>query len=557
VLGQGAGNGFDALLDLRWGEPDVSAVLVFARLALAVVFAAAGAGKLADLPGSRRAVRTFGVPAGLAEVIGTLLPLAELAVAVCLIGSGSARWGAGAGLVLLSGFAIGIGVALRGGRQPDCHCFGQLHSAPVGRRTLTRNLAFLSVAALVALAGPGPSLSSWFGSRSPEQVWVAAAAVAALIVGGQAALIWSLLRRHGAALLRLRELEAGGASDVPALIVGARAPAFDLPGVDGERISLAGLLSAGRGVLLVFTDPRCGPCQALLPQLAAWQDSHPDHLTVALLSRGSTAENRSARDEFGLRHIALQKGREADLGYGVIGTPSAVIIGADGRVAGPLVTGAERIGELAALQLRSSPPVAALAADRLGERGAIIVDPPAAHDGGSGAGTERRSVIGVSTGALVAAGVTAVAVSPAAAAEGNERIAANRIAGELGELIRRIAPETFVAGQALHGTRVTASGKPISVPAAARAAWHRRLLDIDRAHASISRISGADASRTAALHAVEVLRSVCQSGQLAITSPSAAKQNQHASQQAAEEVRLRTAVERLTASLQRAGATHL
>ena len=508
----------------------MSAVVVFARLALAVVFTAAGAGKLADLPGSRRAVRAFGVPAGLADVIGTLLPLAELAVAVCLIGSGSARWGAAAGLVLLSGFTIGIAVALRGGRQPDCHCFGQLHSAPVGWRTLTRNLAFVSVSAFVALAGPGPSLSSWFGSRSPEQVWVAAAAVAALIVGGQAALIWSLLRRHGAALLRLRELEAGGAggaSDVPVLMVGARAPAFDLPGLDGERISLAGLLSAGRGVLLVFTDPRCGPCQALLPQLAAWQSSHPDHLTVALLSRGSTAENRSARDVFGLRHIALQTEREADVGYGVIGTPSAVLIGADGRVAGPLVTGAERIGELAALQSRTSQPVAALAADQLRETGAIVVDPPAAH-GGSGAETERRSVIGVSSGALVVAGVTAAAVSPAAAAEGNERIGANRIAGELGELIRKIAPETFVAGQALHGTRVTASGKPISVPAAARAAWRRRLLDIDRAHASISRVSGADASRTAALHALEVLRTVCQSGQLAITSPTAATQNQHA-----------------------------
>ena len=138
-------------------------------------------------------------------------------------------------------------------------------------------MVFAAVAAIVVLAGPGPSLSGWFGSRPPEQVWGFAAAVVALIVAGQAALIWSLLRRHGAVLLRLRELEAGGrtvAHNEPALMVGDPAPTFDLPGLGDERVSLASLLSTGRGVLLVFTDPRCGPCQALLPRLAAWQGGH-------------------------------------------------------------------------------------------------------------------------------------------------------------------------------------------------------------------------------------------------------------------------------------------
>jgi uncharacterized membrane protein YphA (DoxX/SURF4 family) len=557
-LGSG-GNGFEASVDLWRGERGVSGVVMFARLGLAVVFAAAGAGKLADLAGSRRAVRTFGVPAGPAELVGTVLPLAELAVAVSLIASGSARWGAVGALVLLSGFVVGIAVALRRGRQPDCHCFGQLHSAPVGWRTLARNVLFASVAAIVALAGPGPSLSGWFGSRSHEQVWLLGAVVAALIVIGQAALIWSLLRRHGAVLLRLRELEAsgtGGASNRPVLVIGDPAPTFDLPGLDGERVSLAGLLSAGRGALLVFTDPRCGPCQALLPRLAAWQDSRSESRTVALLSRGPAAENLTARETFGLRHIALQTERETDVRYGVIGTPSAILVGADGRVVGPLVTGADRIAELVELELRSTPAVSALAAERPGASAAIDGHPPAAHASGSRAG-RRRPVIGVATGAAVLAGATAGAVAPAAVAGGNQRAAASEIASELGDLIRKIAPETFAAGQALHGARITAPGKSISIPAAAQAAWRRRLLDIDRAHTNISRVSGADASRTAALHALELLRVVCRSGQLAITSPTVAKQNQYAKQQAAEEGRLRAAVESLTTSLRRAGATHL
>jgi uncharacterized membrane protein YphA (DoxX/SURF4 family)/thiol-disulfide isomerase/thioredoxin len=533
----------------------VSAVLVFARLALAVVFAVAGAGKLADLAGSRRAVRTFGVPAGPADAVGILLPVAELVVAASLIGSGSARWGAIGGLVLLSGFAVGIAVALRRGRQPDCHCFGQLHSAPVGWRTLARNLVFASLAAIVVLAGPGPGLSGWFGSRSDDQIWVGAAVLAALIVGGQAALIWSLLRRHGAVLLGLRELEtshSGGASNAPALAVGDPAPTFDLPGLGGERVSLAGLLSAGRGALLVFTDPGCGPCQALLPRLAEWQDRYSQSMTLALVSRGSAVDNLSVRDTFGLRHIALQTQRETDLSYGVIGTPSAIRIGSDGRVAGPLVTGSDRIGELPELELRSAPPASAPVAS-----GAIHVYTPVADAAGGYAKTERRPVIAVATGAVVLAGVTAGAGAAAAAAGDRQRAPANKIAAELGDLIRNIGPETFAAQQALHGARITAPGKSIAIPAAAQAAWHRRLLDIDRTHATISRVSGADASRGAALHALEVLRAVCRSGQLALTSPTAAKRDHYAKQQAAQERRLRPAIERLTGSLQRAGATRL
>src|SRR5947209_4929356 len=57
----------------------MSVVVLLARLVLAVVFLVAGLAKLADLAGSRQAMRDFGVPAQLATPFGTLLPLAELA----------------------------------------------------------------------------------------------------------------------------------------------------------------------------------------------------------------------------------------------------------------------------------------------------------------------------------------------------------------------------------------------------------------------------------------------------------------------------------------------
>jgi uncharacterized membrane protein YphA (DoxX/SURF4 family) len=58
--------------------------LLVARLLLVLVFVVAGAAKLADREGSRRAVVDFGAPPALAVPLGLLLALAELVVAVLL-----------------------------------------------------------------------------------------------------------------------------------------------------------------------------------------------------------------------------------------------------------------------------------------------------------------------------------------------------------------------------------------------------------------------------------------------------------------------------------------
>src|SRR5215208_6427661 len=114
-------------------------LLLIARVLLAAIFAVAGVAKLADREGSRRAVVDFGVPSALAAPLALLLPLAELAVAAALLPASTAWWGALGALALLSVFVVGIGINVARGRKPDCHCFGQLHSAPAGWKTLARN----------------------------------------------------------------------------------------------------------------------------------------------------------------------------------------------------------------------------------------------------------------------------------------------------------------------------------------------------------------------------------------------------------------------------------
>ena len=145
----------------------------------------------------------------------------------------------------------------------------------------------------------------------------------------------------------------------------------------------------------------------------------------------------------------------------------------------------------------------------------------------------------------------------ATAATGAERVAATKIAGELGDLIRKIGPETFAAGQALRAARVSVPARPLRVPAATRTAWRQRLDDIDQAHAKIARVQGADASRKAALSALDVLRAGCRAGELALTSPRTAQRQHYARQQQAEGVRLHAAIQTLTVRLRQAGATHL
>jgi len=113
----------------------LGAVLIVGRLLLAGVFTVSAGAKLADRRGSQTAVREFGVPRALVPAATVGLPLFELVVAGLLLPQTTARWGAIGGLGLLGAFSVAIGFALAKGRHPDCHCFGQLHSAPSRWRT--------------------------------------------------------------------------------------------------------------------------------------------------------------------------------------------------------------------------------------------------------------------------------------------------------------------------------------------------------------------------------------------------------------------------------------
>ena len=70
---------------------------------------------------------------------------------------------------MLAAFIAAIARVLREGRTPDCHCFGQIHSAPATNSTLIRNAGLLAVAVFVALAGPGKAIDGQLATLDATQ----------------------------------------------------------------------------------------------------------------------------------------------------------------------------------------------------------------------------------------------------------------------------------------------------------------------------------------------------------------------------------------------------
>src|SRR5262245_24275231 len=149
--------------------------VLLARLLLAGVFAIAGAAKLAERRRIGTAIAEFGVPAGIATPLGWLLACCELGVALALLFPPSAAAGA-LGLLLVFSAVIAANVAR--GHRPSCHCFGQLHAAPVGWSTVGRNGLLAAVAGLIA--ADGRYLPAFVGVGAiAAAVWVAPRLLAA------------------------------------------------------------------------------------------------------------------------------------------------------------------------------------------------------------------------------------------------------------------------------------------------------------------------------------------------------------------------------------------
>lgn len=329
----------------------MSLVVLIVRVILAAVFTIAGIAKLADSAGARKSLTEFGAPAFLAPWMARLLPLVELACSVALLRTAWSIWGAGGILGMLLVFTAVIGISLARGRRPACHCFGQRDSSPIGGKTLARNGVLSAMAAFVLWQGPqsvDPG-AVWASLNRPESDLPLIAVTFAVLLALQMWALVHVLRQNGRLLLRIDAIEARLGKEEHPVVEGlplkTEAPRFSLAGLDGEIVTLDKLLETGKALLLIFVEPGCGPCEALLPDVARWQTEFQERLLTVPISRGDLKANLAKRQEHRLQNTLLQKDREVAMAYLVNGTPGAVLV-RDGKIASHVAGGDEAIRAL-------------------------------------------------------------------------------------------------------------------------------------------------------------------------------------------------------------------
>jgi thiol-disulfide isomerase/thioredoxin len=251
--------------------------------------------------------------------------------------------GALSALLLLGLFITAIAINLSRGKAPECHCFGQLYSRPLGWPTLVRNIGFAICAGFVVsqsrqtIETSTLLLSERVGGRQyfPFVAFVAMASVVATVICFQRVRAKRGVPSH-----------SHPSPDLQGLPLGAVAPAFHLPAYRRDRTSLTELLEPTRPVLLIFSNPNCGSCAALFGELAEWQRTYPEQVTIAVLTQGTLKDNfvNIARND--LRNILFQNQREIAEQYQCLATPTGVLVSPDGRIASTPAAGADKIREL-------------------------------------------------------------------------------------------------------------------------------------------------------------------------------------------------------------------
>jgi peroxiredoxin len=128
------------------------------------------------------------------------------------------------------------------------------------------------------------------------------------------------------------------------LKAGTPAPLFRLPDLQGRTVSLEEY--RGRRVLLVFSDPQCGPCDELAPHLVRLhRDYENDGMGVILVGRGNAEENHRKAEQHGFQFPVLVQDRKWKVSkeYGILATPVAFLIGEDGVIASDAAVGRDAI----------------------------------------------------------------------------------------------------------------------------------------------------------------------------------------------------------------------
>ncbi len=346
--------------------------ILLSPLLVAGVLLMSGVAKLRHPGSDRDAFEALQVPAFLAAPwMMAALPYAEVALALgLLLTQGWVLLGIAALAALLcAGYWVLIARAVVAKRKVSCNCFGQLTTGTVGPWTLARNSVLLVVAllavadaamlrdvAILRIAALDPVQAWWFAGAvltaalvalviyeppaAPVQpVALAAPASAALASTGTASAGPASVGSGSTAVA-----PAGDAADSDELeYVRRPIPEVSLTDADGNLVALRELVRE-RAVVLVWLSFTCAACGEVMTRLTGWADWIPQIEFRPVVADLAMLARRAP--ELSALGGLSDPGSYVQAVLGESAVPMAVVLGADGLLAGGPVLGLAAISEI-------------------------------------------------------------------------------------------------------------------------------------------------------------------------------------------------------------------
>lgn len=322
------------------------AVLLAAPILLSITLLISGLAKLGAREETKDAMRSLRLPLPTMHAsVASVLPVMEIVLALALWIPFSPVQMVIAGVVTLLMFAylVIIARALTFEEQVQCSCFGTLASPTVSRATLVRNVILSVLGVLTVVAAATGAMTTLLVQDTMGLIGLGMALLIAIVL--TAATI------GGRVAAPDTDAPAAPASAEPALdedelldYERSPIPAAVLQQPDGRLVTLT-QLTAQRAALLVFVTEGCGPCERVLDHAEEWIGELEQTLQVRFVFSRPLDQLRERTTDRVTDHALHDLQFTARTALGGAGAPSAVLLGADGQLAGGPVNGGSAVIE--------------------------------------------------------------------------------------------------------------------------------------------------------------------------------------------------------------------
>lgn len=331
-----------------------SALAIALPLTLAGVLIASAVSKFRS-PDDLAGWAEIGVPIALRkEWLRRIHPLGELVlgVAIAVLGGILGLLGALVAVALMSVYTWLVARTVRQKDDASCACFGA--RTRVTRVTVIRNAWLTAVAvATAAVSWTTPLVGGPLAAGLPHFGWL----IGLLVVAVTTTLILWQERALGAGPTLPGTTVTGSGDELD--YVRTRTPAVPITLANGSVENLR-TMAAHRPILLLSVSATCGPCAPVIEKLGLWRELLPEVDIRILLATApedssliETNEPQSLHDPQGYARDSLD----------ARSTPTVVLLGIDGMLAGGPVTGLDDVevfvGDVYESLRGERPPLAA------------------------------------------------------------------------------------------------------------------------------------------------------------------------------------------------------